>query len=484
MNDYDLEDELSKSIAHIIDEETTGAEVYVKNSSKKLNKSEDIDEDFDDEDEYDEDDEDVSDDEEYDEEEDEDSPKKHKKLGLIIGIIAVSALVIVLCAFLFVKFAVNKSHDNFAYSNNKGIEYLNNKEYDEAADYLEKALKYEEADKDTSVRYALYECYVNLKENEKAAEQLEDILEINGTDKNALVYLLTYYDKEDNYDKIAELYEKFKSSSISDSLAAYAPTDPKVSKEGGDYAENVKVTVSAGSADNIYYTTDGSDPTKDSTAYSKGIELSQGETTLKIVSINKYGIKSNILTEEYNITYTAPDAATISPKSGTYTTAQKIVFGNIPTGGNAYYTTDGSTPTKSSTVYNGPFDMPEGTFVLKVLVVDGNGLSSDIVSRAYVLNVEDKYTDEDAIGMIWNAMISKKIVDKDHKDTNGSKASLEYFSKKDIYGMSIWVYTVSFTDKDDKKEAADYKFGVDSDTGFVYKITGSDSNYKLTRIEY
>jgi hypothetical protein len=46
--------------------------------------------------------------------------------------------------------------------------------------------------------------------------------------------------------------------------------------------------------------------------------------------------------------------ATFSPGSGTYGSAQRVTINDTTTGATIYYTNDGTTPTTSSAVYNGP----------------------------------------------------------------------------------------------------------------------------------
>jgi hypothetical protein len=45
---------------------------------------------------------------------------------------------------------------------------------------------------------------------------------------------------------------------------------------------------------------------------------------------------------------------TFSPAAGTYTAAQSVTISDTKPGATIYYTTNGTTPTTSSTVYSGP----------------------------------------------------------------------------------------------------------------------------------
>ena len=53
----------------------------------------------------------------------------------------------------------------------------------------------------------------------------------------------------------------------------------------------------------IYYTLDGTEPTKDSTRYEKPIELTEGENLLSAVAINKKGMVSEPLVQIYRLEF-------------------------------------------------------------------------------------------------------------------------------------------------------------------------------------
>ena len=55
------------------------------------------------------------------------------------------------------------------------------------------------------------------------------------------------------------------------------------------------------------------------------------------------------------------------------------------TEGVIYYTLDGSTPDESSIVYDAAIPLEEGTTVVRAFVMDGNGNSSEIISKVYTV---------------------------------------------------------------------------------------------------
>jgi sugar lactone lactonase YvrE len=126
---------------------------------------------------------------------------------------------------------------------------------------------------------------------------------------------------------------------------------PTFSPAAGTYTSAQSVTISdttPGAA--IYYTTDGSSPTLKSTLYSGPIQVGTSQTINAIALASGYSA-SAASTAVYTINLPAAATPTFSPVAGTYTSAQSVTIADSTTGAAIYYTTDGSTPTASSTKY-------------------------------------------------------------------------------------------------------------------------------------
>lgn len=152
----------------------------------------------------------------------------------------------------------------------------------------------------------------------------------------------------------------------------------------GTYNSNQTVTLSSPAGTTIYYTTDGSTPTRSSTQYTEAISVSS-TTTIKAIA-GKWGyLNSEVVSAEYVIKTQAP---TLSVASGTYQTAQSVTITCPTVGASIYYTIDGSVPTTSSTPYTGAITVDEAK-TIKAIAQYAAWDSSDVVSADYVFQTKN-----------------------------------------------------------------------------------------------
>ena len=74
-----------------------------------------------------------------------------------------------------------------------------------------------------------------------------------------------------------------------------------------------------------------------------------------------------------------------SPGPTTYTSAQNVTLSTATSGATIRYTTDGSTPTASSTAYASAINIATGT-VLKAVGFKSGWIDSDVASGTYTMN--------------------------------------------------------------------------------------------------
>jgi Legume lectin domain/Chitobiase/beta-hexosaminidase C-terminal domain len=132
----------------------------------------------------------------------------------------------------------------------------------------------------------------------------------------------------------------------------YAGT-PTMTPGSGTYTQSVQVTIASATPNAaIYYTTDGSTPSTASNLYAGPITLTTSQTINAIATATGF-IQSTASSNAYIIsTQTATPAFT--PPAGSYATSQTVAITDSTTNAVIYYTLDGSTPSHSSPVYNGP----------------------------------------------------------------------------------------------------------------------------------
>jgi CSLREA domain-containing protein len=161
----------------------------------------------------------------------------------------------------------------------------------------------------------------------------------------------------------------------------YAPT-PTFSLAAGTYT-SATVGISAAAGATIYYTTNGSKPTTSSAVYSTPIKLdNSGVFTVSAMAVESGYLNSAVAVGTYTI---RPSLArpTFNPPGGTYASAQMVTISDTSKCA-IYYTTDGSTPTTSSTLYTGPITVSSSETVNAIAVQSGFTNSPE-VSATYTI---------------------------------------------------------------------------------------------------
>jgi hypothetical protein len=157
---------------------------------------------------------------------------------------------------------------------------------------------------------------------------------------------------------------------------------PSFSVPAGNYNTVQTVTISTTTLGaTIYYTTNGRSPTSSSTKYAGPVTVSKGETLEAIAEEAGY-TNSAVTTAAYTLTVAAP---TFSPPAGTYTGAQSVSISTITPGATIYYTTNGNTPTSSSTKYTGAITVSASETV-KAIAEETNFTNSSVSSAAYTIH--------------------------------------------------------------------------------------------------
>jgi len=158
---------------------------------------------------------------------------------------------------------------------------------------------------------------------------------------------------------------------------------PTISPAGGTITSPESVTIADATAGaTIYYTTDGSTPTTASAVYTSAITVSSTET-VEAIAVASGDAVSGVATESYTL---ATPAATpvFTPAGGTYSSAQSVTVTDSTAGATIYYTTDGSTPTTSSSVYKSAIAVSTSE-TLNAIASASNSSLSAVATAVYTI---------------------------------------------------------------------------------------------------
>ena len=186
---------------------------------------------------------------------------------------------------------------------------------------------------------------------------------------------------EGNTEEVRNLL-KHSSKEIQEACRDYICETPVSNPAPGTYTSVQTLELKADCSE-IYYTLDGSVPTRKSALYTGPITLGEGTTEVKAFGVNDKNIESDVITRKYIIVLKTPDAPEVTPESGDYDKKTEIRI-TVPDGCKAYYAFD-SQPDINSTVYEQPISMPVGYHVLNVVLVAANGKMSKVTSMEYYL---------------------------------------------------------------------------------------------------
>lgn len=163
-------------------------------------------------------------------------------------------------------------------------------------------------------------------------------------------------------------------------------TTPSFSPAAGSYNTDQTITITSTTTDaTIYYTTNGDSPTTSSEA-----------------------------SASYTINYDAVATPTFGITAGTYNTDQSVTLGTTTSGATIYYTTNGDTPTTSSSQYSSAISVTgDGTtMTVKAIAVKDGMTNSSEASATYTIN----YDSVD----LWNGIVAYYPFNGNAKDESGT----------------------------------------------------------------
>jgi hypothetical protein len=165
---------------------------------------------------------------------------------------------------------------------------------------------------------------------------------------------------------------------------------PTFSEGGGTYTGVQTITLYDTTPNaTIYYTTNGTTPSTSSAVYSAGSQISVGSNeTIDAIAVASGYTNSAVASAAYVINLPVAATPTFSDGGGTYTGVQSITLYDATPGATIYYTTNGTTPTTSSSVYSASNPIKVGSNeTIEAIAVASGYTNSAVASAAYVINL-------------------------------------------------------------------------------------------------
>lgn len=161
----------------------------------------------------------------------------------------------------------------------------------------------------------------------------------------------------------------------------------------GNFSGSANVTISCSTAGSeIYYTTDGSTPSATTgTKYTAQFAIS-GTVTIKAIGIKNGAASSAVVIKKFTNTAVVEAPVLSVPEGDFWNTITVFPFTDTA-GAEIYYTTNGSDPTKSSTLYTNGGIKIDRTTTLKVVAAKSGMENSQVVSAEYTKQAVQTYTE-------------------------------------------------------------------------------------------
>ena len=178
----------------------------------------------------------------------------------------------------------------------------------------------------------------------------------------------------------------------SEKMAAYevhVDTVPPVSvasPRGGKYFHPVSVRLKTEEGGVIYYTTDGSKPTRNSETYQAPVAMRK-DTAIMFFAVDRAGNAEDVHRETYSIKLDSAKPVTLAEPSGGLFKEPVTVSLSSEKGTKVYYTIDGSRPTAKSPRYSKPLRFVRSG-VLRFFAVDEAGNKENVREESYVIDAQ------------------------------------------------------------------------------------------------
>lgn len=312
-----------------------------------------------------------------------------------------SAAICTILFFLLVVVGVIFYHNSIFYFKKSAQKAVNEGEYHKATEFYDRLRKKDPE----NVTWYLEEAKLELLHGDRDTAIQLSYRALNETIENQEIYifLLELLIEEKAYGEVYDILKECTYENILEEYQKYNSTVGKLSHEGGNYQEIIKLTLED-SSEFVYYTLDGSTPDSTSRYYTEPIVLGNGTHTISFLPYNEFGIPGEIIRKEFIIQTTTPVAPIVFPESSVLEQPEMIHV-EIEPGSKVYYTTDGKIPNENSSLYEEPIPIPLGISEFTFIAISDNNHKSEITKRKYELNLTSSITLEEAEKILMEQLI-------------------------------------------------------------------------------
>lgn len=299
---------------------------------------------------------------------------KHLKRPRHLKFIITLVVLAVLMGCVYYKYT-----RSFSYQYAKARQADVEKDYETAVSHYLKALETDETD--VKVLCEIGDDYIKLKRPAMAEQFLLRAVKADGSYERPFQLILKLYESQGAYNKMEKIYAYATTDDVKAIFKDYLIKPPVFSQEGGDYDDDVMLTLSlpedAEDDWQIFYTTDGKAPNGVNGHLYDGnyIYLTEGKTKVRVVCRNSNGKFGEVASETFNIEYKAPNEPTVSPNGGDFTKKTKVTI-TADSDCTIYYSWKNQKPDQKSKKYTKAITVPKGYHVLSVVAYDRHGLKS------------------------------------------------------------------------------------------------------------
>ncbi len=203
-------------------------------------------------------------------------------------------MIFVILRSMFANIYISKANASF----DKG-------DYEQALEYFETAKYWKK--KNQTVHIGLAKTYVAKEDFETAGKLIDEAITKKITSSESGLEQLhlmriKIFSAAGQLSSAVNYIDSLDNQYMLKKIQAVRPSDITYSPTQGSYDQNLKMTINVREGETVYYTTDGTYPTKFSNTYTSPIKIGNGNTKITAISVDSEGLVSPMLSVTYEVT--------------------------------------------------------------------------------------------------------------------------------------------------------------------------------------